>query len=127
MSWEWRLDALQLLLNRASRPAGRPYLGASVDPDALDPGPLSANRLWKDRGFGVQRAALLGVLADAVDQGGWLVIRPSPRREMAARRPFRTKRRSDHAHRAPRSPPRRGGYIRRPAYDFVHSAKRFTR
>jgi hypothetical protein len=84
MPWEQRLDALQRLLDRTSPPSGRPYLGAIVDLDALHPGPPKGARIWKDRGFFAQRAAFFKAVIDAVERGGWLVLRPNPRRDVTA-------------------------------------------
>jgi hypothetical protein len=85
--WDQRLDALQRLLERTPPPRDRPFLGALIDPDALYPGRQTGRRLWKDRGFSAQRAAVFDVLSDAVDRGGWLVLRPNPRQEISARWP----------------------------------------
>jgi len=83
--WEQRLDALERLLDRTTQPSGRPYLGALIDLDALYPGQLSGKRMWKDRGFNTHRSAVFEVLCDAIDRGGWLVLRPSPREEVSER------------------------------------------
>jgi hypothetical protein len=77
--WSARREALDELLLAVAR--GAPRLAAIVDPDALAP-PLGSVAL-DEPGFAHERRELFDALLHAVRRGGWLLVRPWPRPDLA--------------------------------------------
>lgn len=82
-SWDLRQDALWDMVRKATPKRDGDYFGILVDPDALDPGPLSEEATWDDRDFGLQRSKFRALVERIVKRNGWIVVRPRPSPELA--------------------------------------------
>lgn len=78
--WRARLEALDDLLLASTR-GNR--LAMFVDPDAL--APAGHEGLFEDPGFHRERWELFDALLHAARRGGWLLVRPWPRADLAER------------------------------------------
>lgn|GEM_PF-6385912 len=86
-TWAERLYHLKRILQRVPRASMRRYVGAIVDFDALHTRRPKGAKLWRDRDLRRQRREFFDCLCNAIDAGGWLVLRPNVTDEVSAELP----------------------------------------